>query len=70
MPASEKSDVQISRPELLGVSLIIGFNAVIMLSMINDEQAYLPPTTKHKEKFLRENGGQGQRLCKDCRQME
>lgn len=67
--ASDKSDVQMSCQEMLGVSLIIGFNAVIMLSIINDDKAYLPPTAKHKEKFLRENGGQGL-LCKDCRQME
>ena len=58
-----------STQEMLGVSLIIGFNAVIMLSIINDDKAYLPPTAKHKEKFLRENGGQG-KLCKECRQME
>lgn len=67
--ASEKSNVQMSTQEMLGVSLIIGFNAVIMLSIINDDKAYLPPTAKHKEKFLRENGGQG-KLCKECRQME
>ena len=70
MPESAKADTQLSRQEMLGITLIIGFNAVIMLSIINDEQAYLPPTTKNKEKFLRESIRSEQRLCKDCQQLE
>merc|ERR1719231_232545 len=40
-----------------------------MLSIINDDQAYVPPTTKHKEKLLRENSNR-QLLCKECRETE
>lgn len=70
VPANQKLNVTMSRQELLGITLILGFNAVIMLSIINDDQAYLPPTTKNKEKFLRENSAHSQRICKECREME
>ena len=59
-------DAQVSKEELTGVILIIGFSAMLMLSILNDEEAYVPPTQKNKEKFLIFNNDINAKLCKEC----
>ena len=45
-------EISVTREELYGVLLIIGFVVTIMLTIITDEDQYIPQTTKNKEKLL------------------
>lgn len=69
MTLTQRQEITVSRQELLGVLLIVGFVAVIMLTIITDENQYLPQTQKNKEQMLEaEWRGQrapyeGQKLC-------
>ena len=45
-------DITVTREELYGVLLIISFVVTIMLTIITDEDQYIPQTTKNKEHLL------------------
>lgn len=52
MTLTQRQEIAISREELLGVLLIIGFLVTIMLTIITDRDQYIPQTTKNKEQLL------------------
>lgn len=45
-------EITVTREELYGVLLIISFVVTIMLTIITDEDQYIPQTTKNKEQLL------------------